>query len=81
MPFRPALERFGLEDRCRERGPKIGFGFRVPGFAFQVANSKIQVGPFNLRPETRNLKLNMWSGREADPPLHSTTRAVTVLPG
>ena len=23
MPFRPALRRFGLEDRCRERGPQF----------------------------------------------------------
>ena len=24
VPFRPALRRFGLEDRCRERGPQTG---------------------------------------------------------
>ena len=23
VPFRPALRRFGLEDRCRERGPQF----------------------------------------------------------
>ena len=23
VPFRPALRRFGLEDRCRERGPRL----------------------------------------------------------
>jgi len=26
VPFRPALRRFGLEDRCRERGPRVWTG-------------------------------------------------------
>src|SRR5262249_30352042 len=60
VPFRPALLRCGLEDRCRERGPSI--------------SSKFQVRTC-LKPETCNLKLKYWSGREADPSLSGTPQS------
>src|SRR5687767_13843824 len=52
--FPPSSQRFGLEDRCRERGPGIGFKFQVQSFRFDP--------PANLKPETCNLKHRFGRG-------------------
>ena len=89
-PFRPTLLRFGLEDRCRERGPGH--------CRFSIANCRLvrltnvalmRTSEYEKAAEiqtNRNRKLAIgnvkWSGREADPPLRTPrSPAVTVLPG
>ena len=55
MPFRPALKRFGLEDRCRERGPRMEAMVR-----FELTPCCVR----NSRSPSWSYIADCWPGRE-----------------
>ena len=73
--FPPGSCRFGLEDRCRERGPRLEAMVRFELTQFCLQDSRSTSWSYIA-------SLIGGSGREANAPLQTPrSQAVTVLPG